>query len=59
MNWTHVKGALIMKKTYISIEWGDTRTRFERAEAIKKALELVTRKAQKPNPQEEAARKAA
>jgi hypothetical protein len=48
-----------MKKTYISIEWGDTRTRFERAEAIKKALELVTRKTQKPNPQEEAARKAA
>jgi hypothetical protein len=47
-----------MKKTYISIEWGDTRTRFERAEAIKKALELVARKA-KPNTQEEAARKAA
>ncbi len=48
-----------MKKTYISIEWGDTRTRFERAEAIKKALELVARKAQKPNTMKEAARKAA
>ncbi len=33
-----------MKKTYISIEWGDQRTRFERAEAIKKAFKLVEKK---------------
>jgi hypothetical protein len=49
-----------MKKTYISIEWGDQRTRFERAEAIRKALELEARKTQKSNTLEEkAARKAA
>ena len=36
-----------MKKTYISIEWGDQRTRFERAEAIKKALQLVAKRAVK------------
>ena len=48
-----------MKKTYISIEWGDQRTRFERAEAIKKAVELIKQHNRKQNIEEKAAHKAA
>ena len=35
-----------MKRTYISIEWGDQRTRYERAGAIKKALKLAEKRSQ-------------
>lgn len=46
-----------MKKTYISLEWGDTRTRFARLMAIKKAKELAEKRAAETK--RESARRAA